>query len=162
MEKENFTGIVDLADKYFYCVNMLAQQASPELQNLDKYVQVVFPLITFGCLTCEMYLKALAYKNTDNLYEGHDLSILFDKLSAEEQNRCKTEFNQWLGDMGDFDEEIERIKLAFIQWRYLYERGWTVEDDHSGIRPGSITTFMKILHNICNEYKRDLKNGNSL
>lgn len=157
MEKEKFISIVDLANKYCYCVNILKERGKPEIQNMDEYLQVVFPLITFGCLTCEMYLKALAYKNNGELSGGHDLSILFDKLSVDEQNRCKTEFNQWLGDSGDFDEEIERIKLAYTKWRYLYERGWTQNDDHSGIRPGSIVRFMEILHDICNEYKNTLK-----
>lgn len=157
MENEKFIDIVDVANKYCYCVNILDQRGGLDLQNIEERMRVVFPLITFGCLTCEMYLKALVYKNNGELCEGHDLSILFDKLSDEEQNRCKTEFNQWLGKDGDFDKELERIKSAFIAWRYLYERGWTQDDDNSGIEPESITKFMKILHDICNEYKNELK-----
>lgn len=158
MENKKFISIVDLANRYCYCVNILNGRGGSELQNIEERMRVVFPVITFGCLTCEMYLKALAYKNSGELCGGHDLSILFDKLSVDEQNRCKTEFNQWLGDSGDFDKEIEKIKLAFIEWRYLYERGWTQNDYHSGIKSGSITRFMKILHDICNEYKKTLEN----
>lgn len=154
MEHEKLIHIINTANKYCYCVNILDKKAN---ERIDEYIQVVFPLITFSSLTCEVYLKALVYKNTGSLPKGHNLRKLYNNIAATEQQELKKKFNEWIGDRGSFDEEIDRLSEIFVQWRYLYEQGWVVPEDHRGVRLGSLVMIMNILHDICNEYKNNVK-----
>ena len=89
MENKKFISIVDLANRYCYCVNILNGRGGSELQNIEERMRVVFPVITFGCLTCEMYLKALAYKNSGEL---HIFDATFTDKSNENSNAITKTF----------------------------------------------------------------------
>jgi hypothetical protein len=67
----------------------------------------VAPFVVNSTFALELYLKTLGLLHDTEL-RGHDLLTLFDALPSR----------TW----STFRSEIERLRSAFLEWRYLHER----------------------------------------
>ncbi len=155
MDKEKYINIVDTANNYYYAVRVLFEkiEGNETTDSLSDYMQLIIPIINIGALTCELYLKALVYKNKNFLKIEHDLDELFKLISDDDKRWCKEKFDEKISGNTNFDVELENIKMVYTKWRYLYERG-NSEKDKEPIRPDSIICLMEILHDLCKRYKR--------
>jgi len=86
----------------------------------------VAPFVVNATFALELYLKTLGLLH-DNELRGHDLLSLFDALpSVAHQtllpNFAKSTSQCGITEMVAFRKEIERLRSAFLEWRYLHER----------------------------------------
>lgn len=103
--------------------------------------------VALAGLVCEIYLKYLIYKNFREdefcLIKGHDLKNLFQKLNADQKDNVVSYFPEF--DLRSFEEEVDKIKSVFEDFRYSYElNGYTI---HSGF----IKKLADALHDIANK-----------
>lgn len=154
MKKGKYTNIVDTANNYYYAVRVLCEKikGSEATDSLSEYMQLIFPIINIGALACELFLKALIYKDENYFETGHDLTELFKLVSEGDKAWCQEKFAEKISGNTDFGTEVDSIKVAYTSWRYLYERG-SSEKDKKPIRPDSIICLMEILHDLCKKYK---------
>jgi hypothetical protein len=108
----------------------------------------VVPFVVNSAFALELYLKTLSL-----LYgkeqRGHDLLELFDELPADatdalRRNFDKTTFSCGITETAAFRAEIERVRHAFVEWRYLHERNRAGE-----IRFPELIFVMNVLHDTC-------------
>lgn len=85
--------------------------------------------------------------------KGHKLKKLYEQLTEEQKKHIEDEFNKWIEDRSDFETEIAQIDNSFLEWRYLYEKGWIEDTSITHIRIGSIVKLMEILHDMCHSLK---------
>lgn len=102
--------------------------------------------VALAGLICEVYLKYLIYKNLDenqfHQIRGHDLQNLFNQLDVNQKNEIISYFPEF--SLMTFEEEVDKIKLVFEEFRYSYElNGYTI---HSGF----IKKFADVLHDLVN------------
>ena len=95
----------------------------------------VAPFVVNATFALELYLKTLGLLH-DNELRGHDLLSLFDALpSVAHQtllsNFAKSTSQCGITEMVAFRKEIERLRSAFLEWRYLHE---TQESQRNSIR----------------------------
>jgi hypothetical protein len=84
-----------------------------------------------------------------NDQRGHDLLELFDALPVEArealcQELSKAQSKNGITELGAFRTEIERVRHAFVEWRYLHERTRACE-----IRFVELIFVLNVLHNTC-------------
>jgi hypothetical protein len=86
----------------------------------------VAPFVVNATFALELYLKTLGLLH-NTVLRGHDLLSLFDALppvahQALLQNFVKSTWQCDITEMVAFRKEIERLRSAFLEWRYLHER----------------------------------------
>ena len=155
MSKEKFNNAVSVANNYYLATNVLKEKMEGEKGEdsfENHYMELIFPLLTMGGLTCEIYIKALRIRNEKERKDCHNLQTLFSEISDIDQERCKRAFLEKCSI--DLQDALSSIKKVFVDWRYLYERE-EKDKDKKGIKPEYILCFMNILYELCNEYKKD-------
>ncbi len=108
----------------------------------------VAPFVVNATFALELYLKTLGLLH-DNELRGHDLLSLFDALpSVAHQtllsNFAKSTSQCGITEMVAFRKEIERLRSAFLEWRYLHERKRASE-----IRFAEMIFVMEVLDITC-------------
>jgi hypothetical protein len=108
----------------------------------------IVPFVVNAAFALELYLK------TANLLfgeqaRGHDLLDLFDALPISARDTIFANFakSTWpcdIADMVAFRSAIERLRHAFVQWRYLHESNRAAE-----IRFPELIFLMEVLHETC-------------
>jgi hypothetical protein len=83
------------------------------------------PFIVNGAFAIEIYLKALAL-HFGLQPHGHDLLNLFDALTADARDALAANFGSAkvkceIATLEDYRGALEKIRRAFVDWRYLYE-----------------------------------------
>lgn len=90
--------------------------------------QLPVPCVVNAAFSCEMSLKALLHKDNiqyDTKTEGHDLFLLFKKLSIKTQNAI-AKFCGSKTDAFIFEQQLKKHAKDFIGIRYFIEhKGWT-------------------------------------
>lgn len=115
---------------------------------------IMQPLVTVSAVACEIYLKMLvANKKRDFPGRGHKLEDWYGRLTEEQKKHIEDEFNKWIEDRSDFKTELTQINNCFLEWRYLYEKGWVENSSITHIRIGSVVKLMEILHDMCHSLK---------
>jgi HEPN domain len=98
----------------------------------------------------ELYLKALHHTHPGKVGRTHDLLHLFCTLPDDTKQAILREFSnasprpENLKDLASFQAEIERIRHAFMDWRYLHEKEGVGE-----ILIPELIFVMNVLHNTC-------------
>lgn len=113
----------------------------------------LIPFVVNAAFAVELYLKTIGGLYGLNL-RGHDLLELFDELPEEAKELLQREISGAqpacvVKDLGGFRAEIERVRHAFVKWRYLHERNRAGE-----IRVVEFTHVINILHNTCRTDER--------
>ena len=97
-----------------------------DLAGWPRNPMSVVPFVVNSAFALEPYLKTLSL-----LYgkeqRGHDLLELFDELPADATEALRQEISKAPPtaagkDLVAFRAEIERVRHAFVEWRYLHER----------------------------------------
>ncbi len=93
------------------------------------------PFVVNSAFAIELYLKTLGQLHGTRLI-GHDLLALFDALPAEactalQQNFSKSSWQCGINTMAEYRKTIAEMRGAFVEWRYLYEKGEQVRSDFS-------------------------------
>ncbi len=91
----------------------LKNQASPFDLNAN-----LISVILLYAISSEVGIKALLAKEGKLDVHSHDLKSLFEKLDEPLQIEIKNKVEN-----DDFDNELEKIKKSFVDWRYFYEGG---------------------------------------
>jgi hypothetical protein len=86
--------------------------------------------LTLECLAIEVLLKCLLQleSGAPSTRDGHSLVDLFARVSPNVQARIKQIFNSLEPPSSDpnawgFDEVLNALNMAFVNWRYAYEWG---------------------------------------
>jgi HEPN domain-containing protein len=124
-----------------------------DLADVPRNGMSVVPFVVNSAFALELYLKALSLLYGTEL-RGHDLLDLFDALPAEakealRQNFGKTAWPCGITEIAAFRAEIERVRHAFVEWRYLHERNRASE-----IRFVELIFVMNVLHDTCRTDRR--------
>jgi HEPN domain len=112
-------------------------QGSNDVDNYCELIGNVSTAVITTYLAIEIGLKALLGKEKGSLPHGHDLLILFSKLSFKTQKKLSDNYNLLIEDnknsphivvksLLNVNELITEINGTFTPWRYLYEK-------HSGL-----------------------------
>lgn len=150
----HYKSMVNLANNYYYALKILRDKMRPSegKDNLENYIQLVFPVTNLASLTCEIYLKALAYQfqKAQEPESGHDLVDLFSKIDPKYYQWCEIEFNKENNNRCKFVDEITKYRRYYPDWRYLYERGWTEPEFSYGVKPSSLFYICELLNKLAN------------
>lgn len=146
----------DTGDMYYLGARILEEKRKAMV--VERKVAIEFaitqPLVTVSAVACEIYLKMLITNKLGKLPpKGHKLKKLYEQLIEEQKKHIEDEFNKWIEDRSDFETEIAQIDNSFLEWRYLYEKGWIEDTSITHIRIGSIVKLMEILHDMCHSLK---------
>ncbi len=146
----------DTGDMYYLGARILEEKRKAMV--VERKVAIEFaitqPLVTVSAVACEIYLKMLITNKLGKLPpKGHKLKKLYEQLTEEQKKHIEDEFNKWIEDRSDFETEIAQIDNSFLEWRYLYEKGWIEDTSITHIRIGSIVKLMEILHDMCHSLK---------
>lgn len=146
----------DTGDMYYLGARILEEKRKAMV--VERKVAIEFaitqPLVTVSAVACEIYLKMLITNKLGKLPpKGHKLKKLYEQLTEEQKKYIEDEFNKWIEDRSDFETEIAQIDNSFLEWRYLYEKGWIEDTSITHIRIGSIVKLMEILHDMCHSLK---------
>ncbi|MCE5342079.1 MAG: hypothetical protein LLF96_00625 [Eubacteriales bacterium] len=120
------TILLRTADGYFLAGDALYKTQKNTISFLMYYVS---PYIVNMALACELYLKYIyAISKADNtVHVQHDLCELYRMLDDQMQKSIKEEFQPVKTITGEsllsFNECLCLHKLAFIDFRYMYETG---------------------------------------
>lgn len=81
---------------------------------------IFYPQIVNAAFACELILKAILIFESKGEVKGHDLKILFNRLSPSVQAQIKS-----AACLCDWDTFWDESRDAFTEWRYLYEKKGT-------------------------------------
>ena len=146
---DHHKAMLKLANEYYLAVKILKKVMK---SNKAFEAKLVFPATNLASLTCELYLKALAYQysNAQIPEGGHDLVVLFSKIDPKYYQWCENEFNEESKNEFYFVDEINKYRRYYPDWRYLYERGWTEPEFSHGVRPWSLFYICELLNKLAN------------
>ena len=108
------------------------------------------PFVVNATFALELYLKTLNLLYGRKVGRSHDLHRLYSALPDEAMQAVRREFSTSLPrpasitDIKAFQTEIERVRHAFMEWRYLHERMQTGE-----VRFPELIYVLNVLHNTC-------------
>ena len=106
---------------------------SEQLENDEEtLLSGIFPFVVNSALACELFLKTIIMINSTppQIVKAHELTTLFNLLSADDQINIKELFSQRM--KHDFDSLIEEMSNTFVKWRYAYEQE-TIKINITGI-----------------------------
>ncbi len=137
--EETFENLENIDKK---CIN--AYRSAREFKNMatqiivcvnGKPAPVIIASIVNKAFACEVFLKSIIIMNTKKITNEHSLIKLVKKSNSCLEIRKK--LNNY-----DFNEELEKINNAFVEWRYTYER------DKMIINNGFLNDFCNTLEEI--------------
>lgn len=154
--RKHIKSMRDTGDMYYLGARILEEKRKAMV--VERKVAIEFaitqPLVTVSAVACEIYLKMLITNKLGKLPpKGHKLKKLYEQLTEEQKKHIEDEFNKWIEDRSDFETEIAQIDNSFLEWRYLYEKGWIEDTSITHIRIGSIVKLMEILYDMCHSLK---------
>ncbi len=95
---------------------------STPVQVADGIQLAAFPAIVCCAFACELYLKALLTASSKNI-RGHHLAELLKQFSEDEIfTICSIYRAELKGEQANMMEDVDRFALAFVDWRYIYEK----------------------------------------
>ena len=101
----------------FYELAECGQKHIPEQKHVESYI----PYIVNMTFCAELLLKLLLISEGKSVEEAenlsHNLKRLYNKLSPETKERIYISFKRPM--IYNIDEELDQIKKAFVDWRYL-------------------------------------------
>ena len=108
-------SINQAAKSYF----LAAERCEEQRRLNDNQVQMLLvPAVTNRAFSAELYWKGiLAFEGVSKT--GHELKELFNEISDELKNQI---INLTSLDSQEFQNNLNKISNAFVEWRYLYER----------------------------------------
>lgn len=101
----------------FYELAECGQKYIPEQKHIESYI----PYIVNMTFCAELLLKLLLISEGKSVEEAenlsHNLKRLYNKLSPEAKGQIYSSFKRPM--IYNIDEELDQIKKAFVDWRYL-------------------------------------------
>ena len=83
-----------------------------------QFQMLLVPAVVSTAFAVELYFKAIITLENGNA-KGHDLSILFKRLSTKSQATVVTGFQL---DQAAFEQKLGAISGVFVEWRYIFEQ----------------------------------------
>lgn len=119
-----------------------------DLVSVPRPAVSLVPFIINSVFAIEIYLKTLG-AHFKQPQPGHDLLKLFDSLPAEAHQALKDHFScakslSEISKISEYRSAIEKMRGAFVEWRYLYERN---EPTSIEIRP--MIFVIEVAHETC-------------
>jgi hypothetical protein len=108
------------------------------------------PFVVNAAFALELYLKALNCVYGNDVGRTHDLLRLFCALPDAAKKAVEREFANAklrppnVQDLASFQTEIERVRHAFMDWRYLHEKKKTDQ-----VLIPEMIFVLNVLHNAC-------------
>ena len=101
----------------FYELAECGQKHISEQKHIESYI----PYIVNMTFCAELLLKLLLISEGKSVEEAenlsHNLKLLYNKLSPEAKGQIYSSFKRPM--IYNIDEELDQIKKAFVDWRYL-------------------------------------------
>ena len=154
--RKHIKSMRDTGDMYYLRARVLEEKRKAMVVEGQTTIEfaITQPLVTVSAVACEIYLKMLAAnKKGEFPGRGHKLKVWYERLDEEQKKCIEGEFNKWIEDRSDFKTELTQINNCFLEWRYLYEKGWVENSGITHIRIGSVVKLMEILHDMCHSLK---------
>ena len=96
--------------------------AVSEANGDGGYMSPTSPLICCLAFACELYVKALLASSSIPT-RGHDLSKLFERLSATDKKGIREQYKVLTGrEAAAFRRDVSEFANAFVEWRYIFEQ----------------------------------------
>lgn len=116
---------------------LIASKRADETRVIDgdKFERVIVPAIVCAAFSVEVGLKAIILAEGKEAH-GHHLDKLFAELSAESQRQITSaitvsDYPKREGVVPTFDDAIQKIRGAFVDWRYIHEKKDWMEIDYN-------------------------------
>lgn len=111
--------------------NLLSKMVDKSQDNEDVLMMII-PDIIICAFTCELYLKAMLCKKNIKFEHIHRLNDLFYLLDKDTQRFIEEETLRGLqhyfpNENYNFNDSIEKNGNAFIETRYFYENGLSID-----------------------------------
>lgn len=99
---------------------LLAAERALEQRPLGpgQVQMLLVPAVVSTAFAVELYFKAIITLE-NGIARGHDLSELFERLSAESQAALVANLQL---DRPTFDQKLKAISGVFVEWRYIFEQ----------------------------------------
>lgn len=99
---------------------MLAADRALEQRPLEsgQFQMLLVPAVVSTAFAVELYFKAIITLE-NGCARGHDLSYLFKHLSTKSQATLIAGVHH---SYADFEQKLETISGAFVEWRYIFEQ----------------------------------------
>ncbi len=119
-----------------------------DLLGFPRNPMSLVPFVVNATFALELYLKTVSLLHGSE-QRGHDLLELFDALPPDATEALRHEISKApstrsVADLSAFRVEIERVRHAFVEWRYLHERTRAGE-----IKFAELIFVLHVLHNVC-------------
>lgn len=101
-------------------------------QNNEDVLMMIIPDVIICAFTCELYLKAILCKENIKFEHIHRLNELFYLLDEDTQKFIEEDTLRGLqyyapNENYNFKESLEKNGNAFIEMRYFYEKGLSID-----------------------------------
>ena len=110
--------IYNTAHSFFLAANRCNE---PRVQDIGFVQMLIVPTVVNAAFSCELSIKAVLNQlgiPVPHGNDGHKIDSLFSCLPIELQEKVKKDVNS-----ANFCSDIQFIYNAFVEWRYLYEKG---------------------------------------
>lgn len=120
------------AATYNHSAHNLLSEVINKSQGNEDVLMMMIPDIIICAFTCELYLKAMLYKENIKFGRTHKLDDLFYLLDKETQKFIEEETIRGLqhyttNEKYDFINYLKRNGNAFIDIRYFYENSLSID-----------------------------------
>ena len=141
MTKYDHKICIDEANAFYETAKLLDDSDAVEFALYKKY-----PYFVNTSFACELYLKALLIKNSDNskIKRSHDLESLFHDLEPEQKQEIEKKYSEKCHI--PLDELFKADKDSFEEWRYAFEK--PVDGEVT-----ALLIFAEVLKNFCSDEK---------
>lgn len=91
-------------------------------QTMSDDISLIFPRAINICFACELYLKIIKDKSSNNYETQHDIFYLYNQLEATDRANILAKYNNLsISKSVDLVNTLKSEGNSFIDWRYAFE-----------------------------------------
>lgn len=91
-------------------------------QTMSDDISLIFPRAINICFACELYLKIIKDKSSNNYETQYDIFYLYNQLEATDRANILAKYNNLsISKSVDLVNTLKSEGNSFIDWRYAFE-----------------------------------------
>ena len=134
----------------FYQLAECGRIQIPEKKHAESYS----PYIVNMSFCAELFLKLLLIENGKTIADvesySHNLHTLYNQLPPHIKDMIYSSFKRPM--IYKIDDELESIKKAFVDWRYLVLNKAKGDTKHLQVKPYFLKELNEVLCDICRKF----------
>lgn len=121
--------IFDLANSYHEAAIRCSEPISPPGVT-DRFYAPLIAGVTLISFSCELYFKAISWRENQRPLITHNLKTLFDNLDSDFQASLAARYVDVSATQEiQIEEDLEKLSETFRDWRYIFEEPQSVRID---------------------------------